>query len=385
MRIAFDARSLASPVLRGWDRYTVGLVRSLVACGVEPILLHTIREPICEKHLAEIDARTLGVKGGRGLWWEQVALPGTLRKLGVDLYHAPAERGVPFLHPCPRVLTLHSATRWSFQKLVEAGTLPGPVQRYVPDHGGSRRWWAPRYWTQQVRSADHILAPSDFARDEIIEGLRVPDHRITAVPLAVDTQFSTNRKSPRALDSAMEALGVTTPFVLYVGGYEPHKNVEGLLPLFAAIYQHEPSFHFVLVGTGDIPGRISSLATDLGIRGQCVFLHDLGRELTDLYDAAVLFASLSWRETFCLPALEAMTRGTPALASAWGATPETIGGGGQVVDPRDVASATAAALEIIRGDRESLETNARDQAGRFDWTVTARRTIAVYESVLGRG
>ena len=62
MRIAFDARSLANPVLRGWDRYTVGLVRSLVECGVEPILLHTIREPICEKHLAEIDARTFAIE-----------------------------------------------------------------------------------------------------------------------------------------------------------------------------------------------------------------------------------------------------------------------------------------------------------------------------------
>ena len=80
-----------------------------------------------------------------------------------------------------------------------------------------------------------------------------------------------------------------------------------------------------------------------------------------------------------------MTRGTPVLASAWGATPETVGQGGLVVDPRDVAGATAAALELIRGDSDSLAIRARQQAALFNWEATARRTIAVYESSLGRG
>ena len=385
MQVAFDARSLANPVLRGWDRYTVGLVRSLLELGVEPLLLYAVRQPIREKHLGDVEVPTIGLNDWRGLWWEQVALPNALRKLRVDIYHAPAEHGVPFLSRCPCVLTLHSATWWSFKHLVDTGTLPGPVQRYVPDHGGSRRWWASLYWERQVRRADHILAPSSFARREIVDLLRVPEDRVTAVPLAVDTQFSRNRKPPADLASAVEALGVTTPYVLYVGGYEPHKNVAGLVRLFAEIYKHDPTLHFVLVGTGDIPEPIVSLAADLGVRDRCVFHRNLGPELTDLYDAAALFASVSWRETFCLPALEAMTRGTPALASAWGATPETIGGGGQVVDPRDIAGAAEVALELIRGNRESLATAARQQAATFDWNTTARRTIAVYESLLRRG
>jgi len=385
MRVAFDARSLANPVLRGWDRYTVGLVRSLCELGVEPLLLHAEREPVRQEHLGNVEVPTIGLNDWRGLWWEQVALPTALRKLRVDIYHAPAEHGVPFLRPCPRVLTLHSATWWSFKNLVDAGTLPGPVERYVPDHSGSRRLWASHYWERQVRSADHILAPSNFARREIVDLLRIPERRATAIPLAVDTQFCRSRKPPAELAAAVAALGARAPYVLYVGGYEPHKNVTGLVRFFAEIHKHDPTLHFVLVGTGTIPELIVSLATELGVRDRCVFLRDLGPELTDLYDAAALFASLSWRETFCLPALEAMTRGTPALASAWGATPETIGGGGQVVDPRDVESAATAALELIHGDQESLATKARRQAALFDWKTTARRTVAVYETLLGRG
>ena len=384
MRVAFDARSLANPVLRGWDRYTVGLVRSLFELGVEPLLLHAERERIRKEHLGDIEVQTIGLNDWRGLWWEQVALPSALRKLRVDIYHAPAEHGVPFLRPCPRVLTLHSATWWSFKNLVDAGTLPGPVQRYVPDHSGSRRWWASHYWERQVRSADHILSPSDFARREIVDLLRVPERQATAIPLAVDSQFRRNRKAPADLAVAVAALGVRAPYVLYVGGYEPHKNVAGLVRFFAEIHKHDPKLHFVLVGTGDIPEGTVSLATELGVRDRLVFLHDLGPELTDLYDAAVLFASLSWRETFCLPALEAMTRGTPALASAWGATPETIGRGGHVVDPRDIEGAATAALELIHGDQESLATRALEQAALFNWKTTARRTVAVYESLLGR-
>ena len=295
MRVAFDARSLVNPAMRGSDRYTVGLVHALVDLGVEPVLLHAAREPIRQEHLGDIDVPIVGLNDWRGLWLEQVALPRALRKLRVDIYHAPAERGVPFTSPCPRVLTLHSATWWSFKKLVDAGTLPGPIQRYVPDHRGSRRWWASHYWKRQVRSADHVLAPSGFARQEIVDLLRIPEDLVTAIPLAVDPQFSRPRKPPADLAIAIKELGVTLPYVLYVGGYEPHKNVEGLVRIFAEMQEHGSALHLVLVGTGDIPEQIVSLAEDLDVRAHCVFLRDLGPELTDLYDAASLFATVSWR------------------------------------------------------------------------------------------
>jgi len=35
------------------------------------------------------------------LYWEQVAVPRALRHGNFDLFHAPAEHGVPLVRPCP--------------------------------------------------------------------------------------------------------------------------------------------------------------------------------------------------------------------------------------------------------------------------------------------
>ena len=112
-----------------------------------------------------------------------------------------------------------------------------------------------------------------------------------------------------------------------------------------------------------------------------LFLHGHSTDLPALYDGAALGVSLSWRESFGLPALEAMTRGVAVLASAWGAAPEVVGEGGRLVDPRDTAAAARATFELLhdayRGDR------ARQAAAQFSWNHTADRTIEVYRRLLG--
>src|SRR5437868_11309267 len=114
MRVAFDGRSLSSPVLRGWDRYTVGLVGELVRQGVEVTLFHRAAEPLHGPHLAALNCRVAPLQDRGGLSWEQVALPLALWRGRFDLFHAPAEHGVPLAAPCPVVLTIHSVTWQSY-------------------------------------------------------------------------------------------------------------------------------------------------------------------------------------------------------------------------------------------------------------------------------
>jgi glycosyltransferase involved in cell wall biosynthesis len=116
-----------------------------------------------------------------------------------------------------------------------------------------------------------------------------------------------------------------------------------------------------------------------------VFLVNVGEDLPDLYDAAELFVTLSWRETFCLPALEAMTRGVPVVASAWGASREVVGEAGRLIDPRDGGAAREAILDLLAtGDRAAVAEQARAQAARFDWARTAGQTLEVYRRLAGR-
>src|SRR5262245_8669551 len=158
MRVAFDGRSLASPVLRGWDRYTVGLVRELVRQGVEVTLFHRARESLCSLHVADLGCRVEGLRDRGGIYWEQVAVPLALWRDRYDLFHAPAEHGVPLASPCSVVLTFHSATAQSYGDLIRRGRLPGRIRDYLGYDGQpQRRTPAGLYMQAQVARADHLI------------------------------------------------------------------------------------------------------------------------------------------------------------------------------------------------------------------------------------
>ncbi|NIM52635.1 MAG: glycosyltransferase [Gemmatimonadales bacterium] len=373
--------------MRGWDRYTTGLVRALVDLGVEVSLLHRDAHPLHPTHVADLDCEVVGLPDRGGLWWEQVTVPRTLRARGFDLYHAPAEHGVPLHATRPRVLTIHSATVHSYVDLVRRGVLQGPVQAYLgKDAKGG--WSATGlYWRLQVRAADHILTPSRFCRAEVVNLLGVPEDHVTATPLAVHRQFLRQPSPPSVRERVLEELGVRSPYLLYVGGYEPHKNVPGVLRVFATVQQQRPDLTIVLVGSKSVPGDLPACAQSLGLSegDDVVFLLDLGTRLTDLYDGAAAFLTLSWRESFCLPALEAMTRGLPVVCSSWGAGPEVAGDAGMLMDPRDEGAAAAAVLHVLSTERRNeLRDRVRQRAAMFSWTKTAQQTLRVYNRLVGK-
>ena len=384
LRVAFDARSLTGTVLRGMDRYTVGLARGLAAAGHEVTLLHRSREPLEVNHLDGLDCAVQPIHDRSGVWWEQLSVPRYLQRNGFDLYHAPAERGVPFVCPCPVVLTLHSATTESYTALVRSGRLPGRERDYL-GYDPPRRW-SPRCVYQQfgTRRATHILTPSEFARQEILQLIGIPADRVSVTPLAIDTPFLRPPVSVVEREATLRRLGVTPPYLLYVGGYEPHKNVRGLLQAFARVKRQMPEIRLVAVGSGDVPDELICYARqNVPHDRDVVFLANLRDELVDLYDGAELLVSLSWRETFCLPALEAMTRGLPVVGSRWGATPEVVQEAGCLVDPRNEDEAATAIVNVLTTkQRSSLSAKAKEQAARFCWTDTVAKTLEVYRSVL---
>jgi glycosyltransferase involved in cell wall biosynthesis len=112
------------------------------------------------------------------------------------------------------------------------------------------------------------------------------------------------------------------------------------------------------------------------------FLSDLRDELVALYDGAEVFISLSWRESFGVPALEAMARQVPVVASCWGAGPEVVARGGILVDPRNTDEAAEAVLQLLDPlTRAEFVDRGREQVSRFSWERTAELTAAVYYSL----
>jgi glycosyltransferase involved in cell wall biosynthesis len=281
---------------------------------------------------------------------------------------------------------VHSVTDHSYVDLVRSGQLTGPVAKYLGYEARPYRWTLSNlYWRSQVLRASHILTPSDFARKEVIKFLDIPESRVTTTYLAVGRRFHQAPLPPDARSALLAGLHVREPYLLFVGGFEPHKNVPGLLDVFSRVHAAAPDYSLVIVGSKGIPNELARHARDMGLDpdGPVRFLSDLTDELPALYDAATLFVTMSWRETFCLPALEAMTRGVPVVASRWGALPEIVGKQGSLIDPRDHPRAASTILALLEHDNAAAAAAARRAAARFDWSTTCTQTLDVYRRVLG--
>jgi glycosyltransferase involved in cell wall biosynthesis len=387
LHVAFDARHLTGKVLRGMDRYTVGLISQLIDRGIEVTLFHREREPLNLIHIDGLNCRVIALGDRGGLYWEQISVPLAILKYKVDIYHAPAERGVPLFAPCPVVFTIHSLTGDSYDRLVRSGMLSGQVIDYLGyDFDADRHsFWKYLFRLQTIRT-NHIITPSEFCRNEVIDFLNVNPKKVTTTYLAAHPQFTRPRHSEAEITTILNRLTIKKPYIIYVGGYERHKNVEGLLETFSIVKKRLPNLMLVTVGTQSIPIQLKQKALSLNLNEHIdiLFLVDINDELTDLYDAAELFVSLSWRETFCLPALESLMRGIPAIGSQWGAFPEIIDRAGEVVHPEDWQNAAKAIIQTIERDRTEKEISsqlASERANDFCWNKITEKTLTIYQNL----
>jgi glycosyltransferase involved in cell wall biosynthesis len=170
-------------------------------------------------------------------------------------------------------------------------------------------------------------------------------------------------------------------YVLFVGTVEPRKGIDVLLAAHDALRHHgHPDLRLVIAGPpgwGETPmldgpgvvapGRIDEVTLDA------------------LYRGAAALAVPSRAEGFGLPALEAMARGCPVVASDAGALPEVLGEAGLLVKPGD-ADALAGALERILTD-DSLATSlgaaGHRRAATFTWSACTAAHVAAYHAALG--
>lgn len=373
LRVGFNARLLASPDVRGWNRYTVNLLAELPGQGVRPVL-YADRPPHPD-HLARLpqgsyDVRVAGVRPYAA--WEQVWLPRACRRDGVAVLHAPANFGLPWSSPCPRVLTLHDAIDQVY---------------YAPRQSARRRWSAGAvrarlaHWSARTR-AERVITVSDHARGDLVGRLGVPAWKVRVTPEAADPAMARpvtaeNRGGVRA----RHRLG--RPYVFYVGGWEPRKNVPFLVRAFAEAGLD--GVDLVLAGGSDAEGPpLAELARTLGVADR---FRAIGRvsdaDLPALYAEALCFAYPSEYEGFGLQVCEAMAAGCPVLASRATSLPEVVGGGGETF-ALDSPAELAGQLRRVHHDpayRAGLVRRARARSADFSWRATAEATAAVYREL----
>jgi glycosyltransferase involved in cell wall biosynthesis len=286
-----------------------------------------------------------------GHLWEQVALP--VAASGCELIYSPANlaplisnRSVVVIHDAAalRHPEAYSETYVRFQRTV----LPAIARR-----------------------ARLVLTVSEFSKHELVEVLEVQTDRIAVVPEGVGERFRPD------LDAAAvrSRYRLSGPYALVVGTVSARKNL-GVLRR-AADALRSRGVELVLAGSD----RGYLRAAPAPIRRLGYVPDEL---LPALYAGAVALAMPSRYEGFGLPCLEAMACGTPVVAAAAGALPETVGEAALLVEPGDSAAFAAALVTAACDPRERdrlIDAGVR-RAASFTWQRTAELTDATIEPLL---
>jgi len=369
LRVGINARLLASPDRRGFNRYTAELVRALAAAGrVEPVLFSDA--PIHPMHGLERIARVLRFVRPQPLWQHRW-LPRALRREHIDVFHAPAHWGVPWHAPCPVIATIHDLADRELPALRPGGSLRAAARHEM------EQWLV-------VRRTRRIIAVSQWTAESIHRHLDVERERIAVTVEGAAAAFDA---APDAgtVAAARAEHGLRDPYFLYVGGFDPRKNLGVLVRALAAL-PAERRTPVALVGQGgEAAEDLRREAAAAGVERWLAFVGGVDdRALAALYAGAVAVVMPSWLEGFGLPVVEAMHMGTPAVVSTAGSLPE-IAGDAALVFPPDDASALGEALWRLRSDgalREDLALHARARAPLYTWARAAEQTADVYEGAL---
>ncbi len=298
--------------------------------------------------------------------WEHLWLPRVLGRHGVQVMHGPATL-IPLAgdgYAC--VATIHDLVAFLYPE-----TIPKKYALYMT--------WLMR---RVVQRAQRIISVSQCTKDDLVRVLGVPSERIAVIHEAAQPGFRP-LEDQAALARVRRRYGIDKPFFYHVGNVEPRKNLPRLLKAFLLLRQRLAGrAQLVISGqkgwlTGQLHGAMSKLDLDEDV----IFTGYMPQEdLPLMMNAALAFVFPSLYEGFGLPALEAMSCGTPLITSNLSSLPEIVGDAALLVEPRDEKQIAEAMWRVFEdaGLRQRLKLAGMERAARFSWPEAARQTMAVY-------
>jgi glycosyltransferase involved in cell wall biosynthesis/ubiquinone/menaquinone biosynthesis C-methylase UbiE len=239
---------------------------------------------------------------------------------------------------------------------------------------------------QNVKNADFIFAISESTRQDVIKYLEISADRVINVSGGVSDFFYPIPASDRQmwLQKLSQKFGIQKNFVLYTGGEDWRKNIEGLLKAFAKLPKNFKEQYQIVIACKVTPffeREIASLALKLGIERSLVLTNYVtDEELRALYSTCSLFVFPSFYEGFGLPLLEAISCGAPAIASNSSSLPEILGSVEQLFDPHSVEDLCQLMTEILSDTtlRQKLTEKALQQAKKFTWESVTQKMSDVF-------
>ncbi|MEA5462703.1 glycosyltransferase family 4 protein [Leptothoe sp. PORK10 BA2] len=383
MHIAIDLQALQSPTSRqrGIGRYTEAVLKELLELDSQTKYsvfsnsqIEALDFPVNPKY----DSHSIAYPTPYETDINSLILKTTLLSKDVDAYFIPSpmeglDSVIPrFQNFSKRIYTIcydlipliFPDTYWS---------IPG-----FRDHYLNR--------LKNITNSDFIFAISEATRQDAIKYLNISPDKIVNISGGVSSFF-------RPLDELefhqwnehfREKFNIKKPFVMYAGGEDWRKNIDGLIRSFADLPKRLQEKYDLVIAcklSASFCKSIESLASQLGIRSSLIITNYVSdEELRALYSTCYLFVFPSFYEGFGLPALEAMSCGAPTIGSSCSSVPEVIGSQDQLFDPHQPNEITTRMCSVLDDSHFHLTLKDRSlkQANSFTWKSVAQKISDVF-------
>jgi glycosyltransferase involved in cell wall biosynthesis len=339
----------------------------------------TLVRPALKRRLSRLSghARVFGFDRIAGRMWDYPRIASLLTE-EFDVYHIVDHSYSQLVHRLPgdrTVVTCHDLD--TFRSVIEPEREP---------RGALFRAMTGRI-LDGLRKAGHVVCDTEATREQLIGRAGMQAERTSVVhngPHPACTPYPeapADREAARLLGSPR-----TSVDILHVGSAIPRKRIDLLIRIMATLGNR---VRLVRVG-GAFAAEQAALARDLGVTNFVVLPFVDRSTLAAIYRRSALLVIPSEREGFGLPLVEAMSCGTPAVASDIPALREVGGDAVTYCGIGDVDgwSRTIAAL-LDERDRDPAAWAERRQrairrAEAFSWSKYAGEIIGVYAQLTGR-
>jgi len=370
LRIALDATAI--PADRGGvGRYVDELLPALAAQGADLVVVAQRRDAAGFAELvpgAEIVSAPAGIeRRAARLAWEQVGLPGVVRRVRADVLHSP-HYTLPRFSPVPVTVTLHDATFFSHPEL----------------HSRTKGQFFRSAIRTAVRRADALVVPSAATGAQVRLFAGGAQSAFHVAFHGVDTAvFHPVDGAARA--RIARSLGIEGRYVGFLGTLEPRKNVPALIGAWvdAVTDRLDPPALVLAGGRGwdrEVDPAIAAVPSHLRVVRAGYLPFD---DLPAFLGGAQVLAYPSLGEGFGLPVLEAMACGAVVLTTRELSLPE-VGGDAVAYCGTDRASIAHELVALLDDAtrRAALCEAAVRRAGLFTWASSAARHLEAYESAI---
>ncbi len=370
LKIAFDAKRVYNnrTGLGNYGRMLIGALQDLQAIKLYAFTPN-VKLQVSYKHVVLVEPTQTISRIFKGIW-RMLAPAFYCKQNNVQLYHGLSNE-LPFFTKRNRVKTIVTIHDLIFLR----------YPSYYPFFDRLLYYFKSKY---ACKTANHIVAISEQTKRDIISYYKIPDNKISVIPLAVDSIFL-QHQSLDVLMQVKQKYKLNKPYFITVGTVENRKNQLNIVRALKQLGNHE--IELIIVGNdrSRYAKTVKEFIANHAIAARFLKV-DNANDLAALYKQSMALIYVSEFEGFGIPPIEAMATGTAIIASNTSSIPEVCGNAALYVNPSQVNEIKEAMKQLIENTdmAQNLIKQGNKQIELFNINTIASKYLQLYNNIVAK-